>query len=458
MQQTDMLIDAGWVLPIAPNESTAYVSHSIFVSDGKIADLLPTGEAHKKYHSVQVINRKHCVVMPGLINAHTHSGMTSMRGRADDQPLLEWLRETVWPIEQAFGADREFCEDGSLLAVAEMIRGGVTCFSDMYFFPDTAARVVSDKGMRAIIGLPILEFPTAYASGPDSYISEGKKVREQFKSNDRIKFSYAPHAPYTVSSGTWDKVKKLSEEENMLIHTHLHETKGECAASLILDRDHPACHQSDAKCHPIEDLNRRGLLSPNFIGAHMVHLTDEEIALCAEKGVHVAHCPTSNAKLASGFCPVHKLIKAGINVAIGTDSAGSNNSLDMLAEIKMTALLAKNLAEDASVVPAPMALRMATINAARAFGIDNVTGSLEVGKAADLVCIEVGTHAGNTPVFDPHSAVVYASSREDVSDVMVQGKFLLRDKKYCTLDLKHVLQKANFWRSRIQERFPSKAK
>lgn len=454
--KVDTVIEAGWVIPVAPDESVALEDHAIIVHNGKILDILPTTEAKEKYNAREFLDWSRNVVMPGLINVHTHTGMTLMRGRADDQPLLQWLHETIWPIEGAFASKEEFCEDGALLSAAEMIRGGVTCFSDMYMFPAAAARVAVKTGMRALIGMILIDFPSAYASNIDEYITRGHEVRERFKGESNLRFSYAPHAPYTVPTHAWLRLKELSENNSAPIHTHLHETLEECTASLALDRSNPACHRSEEKCHPLEDFNRKGLLSSKLIAVHMVHLTDEEIQLCAEKGVHIAHCPSSNAKLASGFCPVHKLLKAGVNVAVGTDSACSNNSLNVLGEMKLTALTTKNLARDATVVPAAMAIRMGTINGARALGIDDVTGSLEVGKSADLICIEVQSQAGNSPLFDAHSAVVYAASREDVKDVMVAGKMLLKEKEYCTLNLADTLRRADYWRSCIQKQFPKK--
>lgn len=448
--KVDTLISARWILPIAPDETAALSDHSIVIKDGKILDILPNEEAQQKYSPSNFLDRSNSVVLPGFINAHTHSGMALMRGCADDELLIKWLRETVWPIEQAL-VDPQFCEDGTMLAAAEMVRSGITCFSDMYFFPSSAISAATKSGMRAVIGLVFLQFPSAYASSEEDYFNRAEEIRLQFKDQDLIHFTYAPHAPYSVQPSTWLKLKELSKRNKIPIHTHLHETKEECASSLILDRSNFACHTSDKKCHPIQDMNENGLLNNRFVGAHMVHLTDDEIALCAEKRVHIVHCPTSNAKLASGFCPVHKLLKAGINVAIGTDSACSNNSLDMIAETKMSALLAKNLAGDATVVPAAMALRMATINGARAFGIDHLTGSLEVGKSADLICIDVETHPGNSPVYNPHSAVVYASSREDVTDVLVAGKFLLRDKLHCMINEKDVLRRVGHWREKVSK-------
>lgn len=451
--EVDIEVRARWVLPVAPDETVALPHYSVIVNDGTILDVLPSQEANDKYSPKELVDRPKSIVLPGLINAHTHSGMSIMRGRADDQPLLEWLHN-IWPIEHAIACEEEFCEDGALLAAAEMIRGGITCFSDMYFFPDAGAKAAIRAGMRAIIGMVFLMFPSGYAASLEEYRRKGEEIRNHFKDESLIHFAYAPHAPYTVPSSTWIELKELSEENNIPIHTHLHETKDECSSSRVLDRSNPACHLSDEMCHPLEDLNRKGVLGPNFIGAHMVHLTDDEIDICAEKGVHVAHCPTSNAKLASGFCRIDKLLRAGVNVALGTDSACSNNSLDMIAEMKMAALVAKNVAGDPTVVPAHMAIRMATINGAKAFGIDHITGSLEVGKSADLISIEIESHPGNFPVYDPHSAVVYAASREDVEDVMIAGRFVLKQKTHCTLDLNDVLRRADYWRGRINKQFP----
>lgn len=456
MSQADTIIQGGWVLPVCPDETVALENHSVVVKDGLILDILPTAEASTKYEANDVLDRSSSVVMPGMINVHTHTGMTLMRGRADDLPLIQWLHEVVWPIEAAFASKEEFCEDGALLAAAEMIRGGVTCFSDMYWYPAAGARVALRTGMRAIIGMILIEYPSAYAQNVDEYIARGHEVLDRYKDEPTLTFTYAPHAPYTVATEAWKKLKELSETRNITIHTHLHETKDECIASGLLDRDNPACHLSDNECHPLEDFKRMDLLSSKLVAAHMVHVTDEEIELCAEKGVHIAHCPSSNSKLASGFCPVHKLLKAGVNVALGTDSACSNNSLSLLEEMKLTALNTKNLAGDPTVLPASMAIKMATINGARAFGIDDVTGSLEIGKSADIISIDMHTHAGNSPIFDAHSAVVYTAAREDVNDVMVEGKFLLKERKYRTLDIDDTLKRMKYWRAKIMEQFPKK--
>ena len=452
----DTLIRAKWVLPINPTKVEALQNHAIAINEGKILDILPSQNSSSKYQPIEIIDRPQSIVLPGLINTHAHTGMTLMRGRADDQPLLKWLQESIWPIESTFASKEEFCHDGAFLAAAEMIRGGVTCFSDMYMFPDGGAKVALRTGLRAVIGMVIIGFPSGYAKTIDEYIDNGHKVMDKYKDEQTLHFAYAPHAPYTVPTDAWLRIKQLSEQHDIPIHTHLHETKDECTSSLILDRKNPACHTSDNPCHPLQDFEMKGLLSSKLVAAHMVYLTDDEIRLCAERGVNIAHCPTSNAKLASGFCPIPKLLKAGVNVALGTDSAVSNNSLDILAEMKMAALTAKNIALDATVVPAAEAVKMATINGAKALGIDDVTGSLQIGKSADLICIDVETNVGNSPAFDPFSAVVYASSRSDITDVMVKGKLLLKEKKYQTFDESDVLRRVEYWRDQINDQFPNK--
>lgn len=450
----DTIIDAAWILPIAPDETTALKDNSIVIQNGKIQDVLLTCDVDIKYSAHTRLDRTSCVVLPGFINAHAHTGMTLMRGRADDMALLTWLRKSIWPMEAVFSSQPEFCYDGALLSCAEMVRAGITCFADMYYYPDMSAEAALESGMRAIIGMVTIGFPSKYAQTPDEYLQRGHEAQRKYAHEPTLTFAYAPHAPYTVMPEQWTRLRDLSAEHDVRVHTHLHETHDECVASLAQDRDNPACHTSSEKCHPIANLDRVGLLNDRLVAVHMVHLTDDEVDLCARRGVHVVSCPTSNAKLASGFCRLDKLLRAGVNVALGTDSACSNNVLDIQAEMKMAALQAKNLAQDASFLSAATALKMATINGACAFGIDGHTGSLEVGKAADVVCIDVATHAGNSPVFNPHSAVVYASSRHDVRDVLVNGRFLLRDRKHCTLDLEGVLKKSKYWQEKILEQFP----
>lgn len=452
----DTVISARWVVPMEPDEHALLHDHAVVVDGGKIVAVLPVTEADARFAARERVDRGRSVVLPGLINAHTHSGMSLMRGMADDENLMKWLQETVWPVEAAFCSVPGFCEDGALLAATEMARGGITTFCDMYFYPECAARAALRVGMRAVLGMVVIMYPSDYAKDVDEYIDKGHAVREQYKDESSLHFTYAPHAPYTVPDSVWERLRDLSQASGLLINTHMHETSDECAASAALDRSNAACHQSEHAVRPLANFARIGLLSRRLLCAHMTQLTDEEIALCAEHRVSVAHCPTSNAKLGSGFCPVDKLLDAGVTVALGTDSAASNNSLDLFAEMKMAALVAKNVAGDATVVPAASALRMATRNGAEALGIGDVTGSLRPGKAADLIVVDMETHAGNTPVFDVRSALVYAAARTDVSDVFVEGRGVVRDRALVGVDEAEVVRKARGWALKMLAKFPPK--
>ncbi|MSQ89741.1 MAG: TRZ/ATZ family hydrolase, partial [Betaproteobacteria bacterium] len=353
------------------------------------------------------------VLIPGLVNAHTHAAMSLMRGLADDLPLMRWLEEHIWPTEMKH-VSPQFVKDGSLLACAEMLRGGVTCFNDMYFFPEATLAAALETGMRVSIGMIVFDLPTAYGSDPDDYLSKGLALRDRWGEHPMVSFCLAPHAPYTVSDATFRKIAKLVGEVEMPVHIHLHETADEIARSL-----------AEHGVRPLERLRRLDLLGPGLIAVHAVHLNDAEIALLAKHGASVAHCPSSNLKLASGFAPVAKIVAAGINLAIGTDGAASNNRLDMFEEMRLAALLAKAVASDAEAMPAHAALRAATLGGAAALGLETRIGSIRPGKAADLAAVRI---AGPelSPCYEPVSHLVYAAGRQHVSDVWVAGRHLLR--------------------------------
>lgn len=434
MKKIDTLINARWVIPV--NSDEVLEDHAIAIDNGKILDLLPQQDAEAKYQAEHQHTLYSHALSPGFINAHTHTPMTLLRGYADDLPLMTWLNEHIWPAEGKF-VNEDFCRDGSLLAIAEMIQSGTTCFNDMYFFPEQSAEVVRQSGIRAMLGLIVLDFPSAWGEGPDDYLEKGLQLFDQLKDEALIHTAFAPHAPYTVSDEPLTRIATLSAELDVPVHMHLHETRDEISGSL-----------QQYGVRPIQRLHDLGLLSPQLLAVHMTQLTDDEIELISKTGTHVAHCPESNLKLASGFCPVDQLQKAGVNVAIGTDGAASNNDLDMPGEMRTAALLAKGVAEDARALPAIEALRAATLNGARALGIDDVTGSIEIGKSADLVAINLDTYA-TQPLFDPVSQLVYAASRDQVTDVWVAGKQLLADKALTTIDDLLVEQKASAWQSRI---------
>ncbi|MDH5591552.1 MAG: TRZ/ATZ family hydrolase, partial [Gammaproteobacteria bacterium] len=420
MKTVDLIVHARWLIPVNTHHHVLE-HHSVVVKGGQIVDIMPQDQAKQSYSATleQTFN-EHCL-MPGLINNHGHAAMSLLRGLADDLPLMTWLNDHIWPAEKRWVSDT-FVEAGSELAIAEMIRSGTTCFNDMYFFPDATARVVDQSGIRACLGMIVIEFPTAWAATVDEYLHKGQQLHDHYRHHSRITTAYAPHAPYTVSNDTIEAIIMNAEELDVPIHMHIHETAGEISQSI-----------EQYGVRPLERLKQLGLLSPRLIAVHMTQLNEQEINWCAETGIHIAHCPESNLKLASGFSPIAKLEQHGINITIGTDSAASNNDLDMFAEMRQTALLAKAVAQDASAIPAYRALEMATINAAKALGIDNITGSLEIGKAADMIAIDLGG-IETQPCYDVISKLVYATSRDKVTDVWVEGKHLLKDRQLTTLN------------------------
>lgn len=435
MQQIDLIIHARWVIPVEP--AGVLEHHCVAVHQGRILALLPGADAQTRYQAAETLHLSEHALTPGLVNAHTHAAMSLLRGLADDLPLMEWLHLNIWPAEGAW-VSPEFVHDGAELAIAEMLRGGVTCFNDMYFFPDETARVAARCGMRANVGLIVFDFPTAWASNADDYLHKGIALHDALRDEPLISASFAPHAPYTVSDAPLQKIVTYAEELNLQIHMHVHETAEELRQGL-----------DKYGTRPLQRLQELGLLSPSLMAVHMTQLTDEEIAQVAHSGAHVLHCPESNLKLASGFCPVDKLIKAGVNVAIGTDGAASNNDLDMFGEMRTAALLAKGVSGDATSVSAAQALRMATLNGARALGLEDNIGSLQAGKAADMTAVHLGA-IETQPLYDPVSQLVYATGRHQVTDVWVAGKRLLHERQLTTLDEQAILAKARQWRAKIR--------
>mmetsp|Transcript_9778 Transcript_9778/g.19201 ORF Transcript_9778/g.19201 Transcript_9778/m.19201 type:complete len:749 (-) Transcript_9778:359-2605(-) len=437
------------------SENRVLDNHAVAIKDGKIIDILPSHDADIKYGSfssdaTKVIRCPDCVLMPGLINAHTHTPMVFMRGFSDDLQLDKWLTEKIWPTEVRT-VSKEMIREGSRLAIAEFIRGGVTCFSDMYFFPESTAEVIDETGIRGFPGAIVIGFPSNYASGAEDYLDKGRQMIEDYEGrSDRLKFTVAPHSTYSVSEEDLIKSHKLAREKNLPYHIHLHETTKEVEDSERGDRTSSFCHQCDKACRPLKNLFDIGVVDDKFVAAHMVYLNDEEIKQYAAAGAHVVHCPTSNLKLASGFCPVQKLIDAGVNVAIGTDGASSNNSLDMFAEMKLAAILAKGVALEPCAVPATQALRMATINGAKALGIADKVGSLEVGKQADMIAVNL-SDLSCLPTYHVVSHLVYACSRHQVSDVWVDGKCLMRNRQLITIDAGKLRRVAEKWQGIISE-------
>ncbi len=435
MEHIDEIISSRWIVPVVPDQTILH-DYALVIHQGKILDLLPQADATKKYQCRQSYHLQEHVLIPGLINSHTHAGMNLLRGYADDKPLMDWLQNYIWPAEQKWGCD-EFVADGSLLAAAEMIQSGTTCFNDMYFFPEATARIAQNTGLRATIGLIVVDFPSNWASTTEEYFEKGLQLYDTFGQYPLINASFAPHAPYTVSDEPLKRIAALSHELNIPVNIHLHETLDEIPQS-----------QQQYGLRPLERLDKMGLVNPSLMAIHMTQLNANDIALLADKGAHVVHCPESNMKLASGFCPVAKLVDAGINITLGTDSVASNNDLDMIGEMRSAALLAKNVSGNAESVPAEYALRMATINAARALGMDSTIGSLEIGKQADITAIDLNNIA-TQPVYNPIATIVYSSRAEHVSHVWVNGQILLNNREFCTIDIESAIKKGQIWFDRM---------
>lgn len=435
MKTVDTLIHARWIIPVEP-ESVVYPHHSLAIHNGRIVDILPTEQAQQNY---QATNEEHLpkhILLPGLINCHTHAAMSLLRGVADDLPLMDWLQNHIWPLEQQWVSE-SFVKDGTDLAIAEMLRSGTTCFNDMYFFPNITAKQAVQAGIRASIGLVVFDFPTVWAQNSDEYLEKGLALYDQLRGQPLLTATFSPHAPYTVSDQPLEKIRTLADELELPVHIHVHETRHEVEQALL-----------EQGQRPLQRLHKLGLVNPSLLAVHMTQLDADDIALMAEAGAHIVHCPESNLKLASGFCPIAQCIAAGVNVALGTDGAASNNDLDMLGEMRTAALLAKAVADNASAVPAMTALRMATINGAKALGLENEIGSLTIGKAADVIAIDC-SDLESQPLFNPISQLVYATDRKQVSDVWVAGKRLLKARQLTTINRDELLEKVASWQQRL---------
>ncbi len=431
----DTLIDARWVIPVEPAGSVLS-DHSVAIKNGTIVAVLPSADAARRFHAAEHVRLDRHALIPGLINLHTHAAMNLLRGLADDLPLMTWLQEHIWPAE-AKHVSAQFVQDGSLLACAEMLRGGVTCFNDMYFFPEAAAKAAQHMGMRAALGLITIEFPTAYARDPDDYLAKGLAMRDALRGDPLLSFCMAPHAPYTVSDKSFERIVTIAEELDTPIHMHLHETAEEIATSL---KQHGV--------RPLERMRRLGVVGPRLIAVHAVHLDNSELDLLAKHGASVAHCPSSNLKLASGIAPVAAMLARGINLGLGTDGAASNNRLDMFQEMRQAALLAKGASGNAEAMPAHAALEAATLGAARALGLEQRIGSIVPGKAADLTAVQFDP-VDLAPCYDPLSHLVYAAGREHVSHVWVAGRKLIENRCFSSLDTAILEKTALLWHNKL---------
>lgn len=433
----DLLLLPAWLVPVEP-AGVVLKDHGLGIRDGCIVYIGPRSEALKQT-ALQTLELPEMLLSPGLINAHGHAAMTLFRGLADDLPLMTWLHDHIWPAESKWVSE-DFIRDGTDLAIAEQLKGGITCFSDMYFYPSVAADRVHNSGIRAQITVPILDFPIPGARDTDEALHMGVQLFNDLAHHPRIKIAFGPHAPYTVGDENLERVRVIADELDAMIQMHVHETAFEVEQAV---------DQSGER--PLARLNRLGMLGPRFQAVHMTQINDDDLALLVESNTSVIHCPESNLKLASGFCPVERLWQAGVNVAVGTDGAASNNDLDLLGETRTAALLAKAVAGSAAALDAHRALRMATLNGARALGIQNEVGSLEIGKAADIVAFDLSGLA-RQPIYDPVSQLIYATGRDCVSHVWVAGKQLLEDRRLTRMDEQALCDTAKAWGKRISGR------
>ena len=433
----DLLLLPTWLVPVEP-AGVVLKDYALGIRDGRIALIAPNDQALRQ-EAREVRHLPNCLLAPGLVNAHGHAAMSLFRGLADDLPLTNWLQDHIWPAEARW-VDEAFVRDGSELAIAEQILGGITCMADMYFFPETSSEVIHRSGIRAQLSIPVLDFPIPGARDAGEALRKGLSLFDDLRQHPRISVAFGPHAPYTVSDDKLENVRMLAEELDAGIHMHVHETAGEIQQSLEQYGE-----------RPLARLKRLGLLGPRFQAVHMTQISDDDLSLLVESNSSVIHCPESNLKLACGFCPVEKLWQAGVNVAIGTDGAASNNDLDLLAEVRTAALLAKAVAGNATALDAHRALRMATLNGARALGLDEQTGSLELGKQADLVAFDL-SGLSQQPIYDPVSQLIYTSNRSCVRHVWVGGKALLDDRRLTRLDEDKLIASARHWGEKIAAR------
>ncbi|HMV53112.1 MAG TPA: TRZ/ATZ family hydrolase [Rhodocyclaceae bacterium] len=436
-ESIDVLVEARWVIPIEPPGSVLE-HHGVAVCDGRIVDILPIDAARTRYPTSERVSLPDHVLLPGLVNAHTHAAMTLMRGLGDDQPLMRWLQDTIWPAEGRHVSE-DFVRDGTLLACFEMLRGGVTCFSDMYFYPDAAAKAAATAGMRCMLGVIAVEFPTVYAADAHDYLAKGLATRDAWRDHELVNFCIAPHAPYTVSDKTFERIRVLAEQLDLPIHMHIHETAHEIDESI-------ARHG----VRPLARLTGLGLVGPSLIGVHAVHLNPDEIELLARHDCSIVHCPSSNLKLASGIAPVAALKRAGVRVALGTDGAASNNRLDLLEEMRLAALLGKCASGDAAALPAHDSLRMATLDGAAALGLARQIGSIERGKLADMIAVDLGGWI-TSPCYDPASHLVYVAGREQVSHVWVGGQLRMAECKMLQIDNIDLRQLSTLWQNKMMK-------
>lgn len=431
------MIHAGYVMPMTENR-VVLTNHAILINEGRITAIIDPAQCTDVTANV-VYDLPDHIVLPGFVNAHTHAPMNLLRGLGADLPLMQWLQTKIWPAEGKLMSPA-FCHDGALLAGEEMLASGVTCANDHYFFSADVARGLTKAGMKCSVSAIIIGFPSAMAADDAAYLRCAQELFEEFADNRCVRVTVGPHAPYTVSDTMLLAARDLSEKYNARIHMHVDETQTEIEDSL-----------KQYGMRPIERLHKLGLLNNRFISVHTVHPDDKEIELLAQSGASIVHCPCSNLKLASGFSPVSRMMQAGINLAIGTDGVASNDKLDMLGETRLAAMLGKTVANDTTAMKVTDLLYAATMGGAKALGWDDRIGSIEAGKDADLIAVDLEA-TDCIPVSDAASQLLYSAGREDITHVWVDGKLVV--KKQQSVELRSLSREklqnlAKTWQNRI---------
>ncbi len=433
-RNADLVVSADHVLPIAPHNVVLHDA-AIAVAGDTIIDMGERSGVLARHPSATHRNLPHHVLLPGLVNAHGHLAMTLLRGLGEGQSLEAWLQDTIWPLEGRW-VDEGFVADGTLMAMAEMLASGTTTGSDMYYFPETVAEL-AQVGCRMQVTFPIINHPNAWSQNLDECFERGLKLRDERRSDPLVNVCFGPHSTGTAGEAALRRVAMLADELDAAVHIHLHETKGEVAEA-----------RRSLRQSPIETLEEAGLLTENLQAVHMTAVTDLEIAMIAECGASVIHCPMSNTKLASGICPVPSFREAGVNVALGTDGAASNNGLDLFQEARMATLLAKFGSGDPAALPAAEALEMATLGGARALGMADRIGSLEVGKQADFIAVDVD-HPAMQPLHDVPAQLVHTAAGTRVSHTFVAGECRYEDGSFPTIDVDDLRHRTGVWQERM---------
>lgn len=434
MEHADILIKNGMILTM-DNNDTIYDDGVVAIKDDLIIYIGEKKE--KEFSAKKIIDAREKLVMPGLINCHTHAPMSLFKGIADDIPLMEWLTKYIFPVEK--NMDEEFVYNGAMLACVEMIMSGTTTFCDMYLFEEQVALAGKDTGMRCLVGEVLYDFDSPNYGPIDEGFRYTEKLIKRWRHDTLVSIAVEPHATFTCSPELLKKAHEIALEYNVPMVIHLSETQNEVEET-----------KKNYGRRPAEHLNSVGILYPGLIAVHCVHLENYEIELLKDHGVRVVNVPESNLKLGSGIAPVPEMMEAGITVGLGTDGSASNNNLDMFSEMDTSAKIQKVRCMDTTVMDAKTVVRMATIDGAKTLGLDHITGSIEKGKKADIIILDLNK-AHLTPIYNPLSHIVYAAGGGDVTHSIINGRIVMEERKLINIDLDDIIERANREAKRVRE-------